>query len=54
MLADVFTLVIVLLIGGLLGISALLIFIYALWAMQDHEADRSYQDSVRKDKGNPR
>jgi len=53
MLADIFTLVIVLLIGGVLGVSALLIFICALWAFQDNEANRSNQDSVRKNEGNP-
>jgi hypothetical protein len=51
MLADIFVLVIVLMIGGMLGVGALLVFIYALWAMQDNEADRSHQNSVRKDKG---
>lgn len=53
MLVDIFTLVMVLMIGGAIGICALLIFIYALWAMQENEADRSYQDAVRKDEGNP-
>ena len=53
MLADVLILVIVLIIGGLMGISALLVFIYALWAMQENEADRNHSDSVRQNKGNP-
>lgn len=53
MLVDIFTLVMVLMIGGAIGICALLIFIYALWAMQENETDRSYQDSVWKDEGNP-
>jgi hypothetical protein len=54
MLADIFTLIIVLLIGGMLGVSALLIFIYALWAFQDNESDRSHQDALRKNKGDSR
>lgn len=54
MLADIFTLVMVLMIGGALGICVLLIFIYALWAMQENETDRSNQDSVRKSEGKPR
>jgi heme/copper-type cytochrome/quinol oxidase subunit 2 len=53
MLVDIFTLVMVLMIGGAIGICALLIFIYALWAMQENETDRSYQDAVRKNEGNP-
>lgn len=51
MLTDVLAWVAVFVVGGLLTAAAGLTFVYFFWAIQENEADRNRQDSVRKDKG---
>lgn len=52
-MADILTLVIVLLIGACIGMGGLMIFIYALWSLQDDEATRTHPNSHKQNEGNP-
>lgn len=52
-MADILTTVIVLLIGACIGMGALMVFIYALWSLQDNEANRTRPNPHEQNKGNP-